>query len=81
MAEKEEMLRRTIGNVLRLDPEAVGEDASSETIPTWDSLNMLKIVLAIEGTFGVSYPEEEIPNATSYIRIRETLRNAGVDLS
>jgi acyl carrier protein len=37
-----------------------------DTIANWDSLRQMNMVLALEESFGVSFPDEDAANATSF---------------
>ena len=41
-------LYKTIAEVLGVPSDSINDDSSPETIPTWDSLNHLNIVMALE---------------------------------
>lgn len=69
----DERLRQVFADVLGVDASAVREDASPMTIPAWDSIAHLNLVLAIEGEFSVQFEAEEIPDLTSFIALRERL--------
>ena len=43
----------------RLSIAVLTEDSSSDTLPQWDSLRHMNLVLALEDEFGVSIPDEE----------------------
>lgn len=80
MNANEERLRRLIAEVFEVDESTVDESATSETIPSWDSLNTLKLIMTTESEFDVRYPEEEMARATNWKAIVESLRRAGVQI-
>ena len=45
----------------------------NDTIKSWDSLKHINLVLALEEEFGVSIPDEEAANITSYTLIKLVL--------
>lgn len=69
-----------MATVLDVPVENINADASMDTIENWDSLHHMSLVLALEETFGVSIPDEEAANITSYSLIKlvvnEQLQNA-----
>jgi acyl carrier protein len=71
----EEMIKQVMGSVLGVDPASIGPDASNDTIPSWDSLKHMNLVLALEEEFGVSIPDEEAANITSFALIKLVLRD------
>jgi acyl carrier protein len=44
-----------------------------DTVEAWDSIKHMNLVLAIEEEFGVSIPDEDAGNITSYPLIRLVL--------
>lgn len=60
--------------VLEVDVRTIGDDASMDTIANWDSLRHMNLVLALEDAFGVSFPDDDAANATSYQLILLVLR-------
>jgi len=56
-------LRQALINIL--EPDNISENDSFETISTWDSVRHLRLVLAIEETFGITFDAAEIPELIS----------------
>jgi acyl carrier protein len=61
-----DLVKKIMASVMEVDFLTLGEDASMDSIPTWDSLRQMNLVLALEESFGVSIPDEDAANATSY---------------
>lgn len=61
-----ERVKQIMASILEVDAAAIGEDASMDTIPSWDSLRQMNLVLALEESFGVSIPDDDAANASSY---------------
>ena len=66
----ESRLRQVVADVLEVDPAAIGPDFSMDTVEQWDSLRHMTLVLSIEDEFGISIPDEEAANITSWPLIR-----------
>ena len=62
----QEKLKNVVATVLNVDVSRIDVNASSDTIESWDSLRHMNLVLALEDEFGVSLPDEDAANATSY---------------
>ena len=69
----EKALKDVMAAVLRVPAESIGPDSSMDTVPGWDSLRHLTLVLALEDEFGVQVPDEEAGSITSYPLIRLVL--------
>jgi acyl carrier protein len=66
MAETVEVrVRRMVADVLNVPQSQVSRDTSPETVDTWDSVQHLNLVLALEQEFGVSVPPEDIDKLRS----------------
>ncbi len=59
--------------ILRVEPSALDDSASMDTIKTWDSLHHMQMVLALEDEFEVTIPDEDAANITSYALVRLVL--------
>ena len=57
--------RRTVANALKCSIEAVGPDASVETLPQWDSIGHVNIILEVETDLGRNLLPEEIAGISS----------------
>jgi len=69
----ENTLKQVMATLLTVDVNAIDSDASMDTIPTWDSLRHMNLVLALEEEFKVSIPDEDAGNITSYKLIKLVL--------
>ncbi|KRA60357.1 acyl carrier protein [Caulobacter sp. Root655] len=75
----EEALKKVMAAVLRVPEAQIGPDTSTDTLPTWDSLRHMNLVLALEQEFGVSIPDEDAANLSSYALIKLVLNELTVD--
>ncbi|EJL38190.1 acyl carrier protein [Caulobacter sp. AP07] len=75
----EEALKRVMAAVLRVPEAQIGPDTSTDTLPTWDSLRHMNLVLALEQEFDVSIPDEDAANLSSYALIKLVLNELMVD--
>jgi acyl carrier protein len=60
------LVKKVMASVLEVDAATLNEDSSMDNVPGWDSLKQMNLVLALEESFGVSIPDEDAANATSY---------------
>ena len=61
------------------DELSLSEESSPDTVQSWDSLNHLNIILAMEQEFGIELSVEDAMNMVNVGRIREMLRAYGVE--
>lgn len=69
----EDALKGVMAAVLRVPATEIGPEASTDTIPSWDSLRHMNLILALEQEFGVSIPDEDAANLSSYALIKLVL--------
>ena len=62
----EEKLKSVIAAVLEIDATTIGPQTSADTVEAWDSLKHMQLIIALEESFGISIPDEEVATLTSY---------------
>jgi acyl carrier protein len=70
-------VRQTIATVWNVPPDEIPDDADAMSLPGWDSLRHLELMLELEMRFGVRIPAEDVPELTSIGAIEEALREHG----
>jgi len=60
------LLAKVMASVLEVDLATIDENSSMDNVKSWDSLRQMNLVLALEDSFGVTIPDEDAANATSY---------------
>lgn len=60
------LVKKVMASVLEVDESAIGDDASMDSVEGWDSLKQMNLVLALEESFGVTIPDDDAGNATSF---------------
>lgn len=58
-------LMRIFADVFQVPIESISPDSSPETIESWDSLQHLNLVLALEQEFSVQFSPDEIEKLVS----------------
>ncbi len=64
-------IRRVLADVLGVDPGRLGPDSSPDTIESWDSVQHVNLIIALEQEFRVRFAPEEIEEAMSLAAIAE----------
>jgi acyl carrier protein len=62
----ERALQELMATVLEVDVDSIGPGSDMDTVPSWDSLRHMTLVLALEEEFGVQIPDEDAAGITSY---------------
>lgn len=71
----EDTLKQVMATMLKVDTAAINEDSSMDTMPNWDSLRHMNLVLALEDEFKVAIPDEDAGNITSFKLIKLVLED------
>lgn len=75
-----EKLKTCISAVLGVRPERITEDLSSDTVDTWDSLNQINLIAAIEQEFGIMLVADNLADYHSVAKLRTLLGQHGIEL-
>jgi len=76
----DDRLYQVLADVLDVQPDSICEDSSPESIPSWDSLNHLNVVMALDMEFDIRLSLDEAVALRNVGSIRATLRNHGVEV-
>jgi acyl carrier protein len=60
----EQRILEIVSQIMEVPLESLTLASSAETIPGWDSLKHMNLVLALEETFGILFSEDQIPELT-----------------
>jgi len=63
---------------LELDHLTLSDGHSAESLPQWDSLAHVKLIMGCEEEFGVKFTLEETIESTSVARLKSVLASKGV---
>ena len=75
MPDIENLTRAVMAKVLRIAPQDITSDTSRETLPAWDSLKHMTLILALEEEFGVEFSDKEIVGLNSLQLLLDALRS------
>lgn len=74
-----EKMREIIAEQLNCDGETIGLDTSFKDDLGADSLDLFKLVMALEEEYGLEIPAEELSDVETVGDIIEYLKNKGVE--
>jgi citrate synthase len=66
-------LKATIASALNVPVDQVADDSSGLTVPEWDSIGHMNLVLALEERFNTSFTVDEIMAMRDVATIRTVL--------
>lgn len=75
----EKRLKTILSNVLGIGEEEIKDSSSVENITSWDSLNHINLIVALEENYGLSFSEEEMLEMTTFGRIKRILSGKGIN--
>ena len=78
MNQNELRLKEVISRCLKIDKSEINENTSVDTVPLWDSLKHLELVLTLEGEFNVSFSPDQTIEILSYPLIKIVLSEHGI---
>jgi acyl carrier protein len=70
LQDRADTLRQTLSAVLGVATTELTDDSSPDSLPSWDSVAHLNLVVALEEAFGVAFSPEETMELTSVRLIR-----------
>lgn len=73
-----QQLHSVLAAVLSQPVSEIHDDVSPDTLPAWDSVTHLSLVMAVEEAFNVSFTPEETLDMTSVKLIRLLLEEKGI---
>lgn len=74
----EQRVRHSVATALAVSGELVTADTAFGSLPQWDSMGHMNVVLAIEQTFGLAFESYEIADLTSVAAIVSALTERGL---
>lgn len=67
-----------VASALGVSPSRIDHDTSNQSLPEWDSLGHMTLVIELEATYNVSISPEEALGMTSVAAIKRLLTERGV---
>ena len=69
----EEQIRQVMADILDLDPESIDQSTRQDNTTSWDSLNQINLLIALEQEFQVTFEPAEIEYIISFTDIVDLL--------
>lgn len=73
-----EKIKGIMAAVFEINAADIKDSDDSTTIPNWDSLNQMNLILALEEEFNVRFEDDEIVELTSLKAIENSLNSKTV---
>lgn len=65
----EEQVKSVVSRILNIPADQVTLDSSPSTLPNWDSMRHIELILALEQEFGVQFPAIALTEQTTVNRL------------
>jgi acyl carrier protein len=65
-AQVRKRVRDTMASVFNLAPAALQDESSPDSIPGWDSVGQVNLIMALEQEFGISFSDEQSVELRSF---------------
>ncbi len=78
--DNSQKFRSTISAILGVPEDQITDDLSSETVDTWDSLNHINLISAIEQEFGVTLATDDLADSQSVRKLVALLADRGIEV-
>lgn len=73
-------LKEVLARIFGVELAEITENASPDTIASWDSLRHMNLVMALEEAFSVEFTDDQIVEILSYKLIKIVLAEHGIEL-
>jgi len=70
-----EKIKEIMAAVFEMNAVDIKDSDDSTTIPNWDSLNQMNLIVALEEEFDVRFEDDEIVELTSFESIENYLKS------
>ena len=74
-----EKVREVIAEQLSVDPATITEDTKFKEDLGADSLDLFEVVMALEDSYGIEIPQEDLENIKSVGAVIEYLKAKGIE--
>ena len=78
MNDLDRRLRQVMASVFNVDAARLTDADSSKTIPEWDSVNHMHLILSLEAEFGIQFDAGEIAELVNVGLIRQRIAQGTV---
>lgn len=70
----EEQIKEIMAEILEVEESEIGDEFNPDSVDTWDSLNNLKMVTALEEAFKITLTMDEINSMVDFQEIKNVIK-------
>lgn len=71
-----ERVKQVMSSVMNVPAEQISDDSSPDTLESWESLNHMNLVLALEEEFAIQFTEQQIIEMLNFELVVATVEEA-----
>lgn len=71
--QNNDKIKNIMSAIFSVDKNVINEDSSPETIETWDSLQHMNMIVALEEEFGITFNDDQISSMIDFKSVSEAL--------
>ncbi|NEQ76183.1 MAG: acyl carrier protein [Okeania sp. SIO2C9] len=75
MESLEDKIKEIMTDILEIDDEEITDEFGPENAETWDSLNNLKMITALEEEFKITLTMDQIESMVNFSEIKKVISN------
>lgn len=76
-----EKLQNILATILQIGPDTIRDDLTAEDVDTWDSLNHIALMGALEQEFNVQIDIERVEDSQSVGALKAILTDLGISFA
>jgi acyl carrier protein len=66
-------IKNIMSAIFNVDKNVINEDSSPETIETWDSLQHMNMIVALEEEFGITFNDDQVTSMLDFKSVSEAV--------
>jgi acyl carrier protein len=70
----ENRVKNVMATVFGISSDEVNDDSSPNTIPSWDSLKQMNLVILLEEEFDIEFSDEQVIRILNYKSLLEVIK-------
>ncbi|MEO5572034.1 MAG: acyl carrier protein [Bacteroidia bacterium] len=67
-------IKNIMSTIFNVDKSAINDDSSPETVETWDSLQHMNMIVALEEEFGIIFNDDQITSMLDFKSVSEAVQ-------
>ena len=73
----EDRVKQLMAQQFKVELESITPESSPDNIRTWDSVQHMQLIIALEKEFNLQFPDYEVAEMISYRAVMEALERNG----